>query len=120
MSLSSLFTSIVTVIGIGLIGVIILLLVIQLILIYIVYRTFKKYPYIGLFLLIVLMVIATAEVITPGAIVLGVTTWVGCIITLMAQYRRLKSGFKPTQSRVQYCKSQFKTEEEIKKCIGGN
>ena len=120
MSLSSIFTSIVTMIGIGLIGVIILLLVIQAIFIYIAYKIFKKYPYAGLFLFIVLMVIATVEVITPGAIILGVTTWVGCIIALMTQYTRLKSTFKPSQSRAQYCKANFNTEEEIKKCIGGN
>ena len=54
----------------------------------------KKYPIFALFLLIIVGVIATIEVLTPATIVFGIVTWVGLIGVLIYQFKKLKRIFK--------------------------
>jgi hypothetical protein len=77
-----------SVLGIILIIVFILALVIA----FLIYKFAKKYPILSIFLLILLIVIGTLEVISIGGIAFGVATYITAVISLLVSYKKLKKG----------------------------
>lgn len=89
----SLFLTILAAIGITLLILAIIWAVIFALLLGLVIWLIRKHPIVSLFILIIILVIATAQLFTPVTIVFGVTEWVAAIIALSTQYKRLKKAF---------------------------
>lgn len=74
--------------------VLIVVFVLVVLMAFLIYKFAKKNPGLSIFLLILLLVIGTLEVVTVGGIVAGVATYVTAAISLMASYKKLKRGLK--------------------------
>lgn len=69
-------------------------LLFAILLIYLVYRFAKKNPILSIFLIVLIFVIATLEVITIEGIASGITTYIAGLLSILFSYKRLKQGLK--------------------------
>lgn len=72
----------------------IILLAIQILILYGAYKLATKKPWIAIFLLVLVLVVATAECFTPATIAFGISAWIGALISIKLSYKKLKKAFK--------------------------
>lgn len=59
-----------------------------------VYKFAKKNPILSIFLLIILLVLGTLQVVTVEGFLAGVATYVTALISLLVSYDKLQEGLK--------------------------